>query len=414
MITIEVTAYNAKPVSHRISAQFGEAGGTIGRSAESTLVLLDPDRKISRTHATLSCSPGGFVLRDQGSMVPVMINGEPLGNGRESTIKDGDEIRIGGYAMSVVAAAPAIEASTPEGPAAAASDTLPGTTDMAAPVLSWDSAEAPAPQPGITTVILSTPEHGAPVPDAAAALHATPVESPAATSAPAPHAPPPDAAPAAPPTAPVPAVAANVTKEELMRALLAGAGLTDLDIPGGLSPQLMNQLGQILREATRGLLDLLAARANTKRQVRADMTVIVAKDNNPLKFSPGMEAALSHLLVPRGRGFMPPLRAVDDAYEDLRSHQLGFMAGMRSALTVVLARFDPKQLERRLTETTVVDSILPMHRKAKLWDLFGEHYALIAKEAESDFHSLFGQEFLKAYQAHAAKLAEPRAETTRR
>ena len=28
-----------------------------------------------------------------------------------------------------------------------------------------------------------------------------------------------------------------------------------------------------------------------------------------------------------------------DAYEDLRMHQQGFMAGMRSALAVVLARF---------------------------------------------------------------------------
>ena len=95
--------------------------------------------------------------------------------------------------------------------------------------------------------------------------------------------------------------------EALARALLAGAGIRGIDIPGGLTPQLMNQLGRLLREATGGLLDLLAARAMTKREVRADMTVIVAKDNNPLKFSPDMEAALTHLLVPRGRGFMPCL-----------------------------------------------------------------------------------------------------------
>jgi FHA domain-containing protein len=54
-----------------------------------------------------------------------------------------------------------------------------------------------------------------------------------------------------------------------------------------------------------------------------------------------------------------------------------------------------------------------MHRKAKLWDLFGEHYAAIAKEAESDLHTLFGQEFLKAYQAKAARLPERSGPTTR-
>jgi len=103
---------------------------------------------------------------------------------------------------------------------------------------------------------------------------------------------------------------------------------------------------------------------------------------------------------------MAPLRAVTDAYDDLRAHQLGFMAGMRSALAVVLGRFDPRTLEQRLIGTTVVDSILPTHRKAKLWDLFEELYAQVAKEAHTDFHMLFGHEFLRAYQSHVAKLAE--------
>jgi FHA domain-containing protein len=191
---------------------------------------------------------------------------------------------------------------------------------------------------------------------------------------------------------------------ELLRALLAGAGLKDDAIPGGLTPELMRNVGRLLHEATRGLLDLLAARASTKRQVRADMTMIAASDNNPLKFSPDLEAALAHFLVPRGRGFMPPLRAVDDAYEDLRSHQQGFMAGMRAALAVVLARFDPHALEHRAAEQSMVDSFLPTNRKAKLWDQFGQLYGDISKEAESDFHALFGEEFLKAYREHTRQI----------
>jgi FHA domain-containing protein len=132
--------------------------------------------------------------------------------------------------------------------------------------------------------------------------------------------------------------------------------------------------------------------------------VIVAADNNPLKFAPNMEAALTHLLVPRGRGFMPPVRAVTDAYDDLRSHQQGFMAGMRAALAVVLARFDPNDLEKRLSEHSMVDSFLPTNRKAKLWDLFGQVYGEISKEAETDFHALLGQEFLRTYREHVGKL----------
>jgi FHA domain-containing protein len=101
---------------------------------------------------------------------------------------------------------------------------------------------------------------------------------------------------------------------------------------------------------------------------------------------------------------MPPLEAMKDAYADLRAHQFGFMAGMRAALAGVLKRFDPSMLEQRLTQKTMIDSLLPMSRRAKLWDLFAELYGEISKEAEDDFHALFGQEFLRAYEEQIAKL----------
>ena len=39
-------------------------------------------------------------------------------------------------------------------------------------------------------------------------------------------------------------------------------------------------------------------------EVRAEVTMIVSKGNNPLKFSPDVGFALSQLLAPQGRGFM--------------------------------------------------------------------------------------------------------------
>jgi len=388
MITINVTALNAQALPQPLSADFGEAGGTIGRAPEHTLVLADADRKISRTHATVFFRDGRYTLRDQGSVVPVLLNGRPLGNGNESPLAGGDEISIAGYTMRVGGDA------TPAQPASvavvAASDASAAAADsMPEPVLSWAGDAAATPGEGIRTVVLSTPES----PSAQPAAPAPPPER--TTPAPAPAAPQPAALPAS--------AAGTATHDELLRALLAGAGLRGIEIPGGLTPQLMNQLGNLLHEATRGLIDLLAARANAKRQARADMTVIVTKDNNPLKFSPNVETALAQLLVPRGRGFMPPLRAVGDAYEDLRMHQQGFMAGMRSALALILTRFDPHELEQRLSDHSMVTSLLPTTRKARLWDMFGALYGDISKEAESDFHALFGEEFLRAYQAHVGK-----------
>ena len=146
------------------------------------------------------------------------------------------------------------------------------------------------------------------------------------------------------------------------------------------------------------------ARAALKREIRAEVTMIVAKENNPLKFSPTAEVALNHLLGPPTRGFMPPAPAMRDAYEDLRAHQFAFLAGMRAALDGVLHRFDPAVLEGKLTQKSVLSTLLPASRKAKMWDVFQQLYAQISAEAADDFHELFGKAFLRAYEAHIDQL----------
>ena len=221
-----------------------------------------------------------------------------------------------------------------------------------------------------------------------------------------------DQAAATPPGAARPAAAsaparsaAPGSQDELLAAFLRGLGTPNLQLQG-ISAETMELIGLLLREAVQGTLDLLLARAMTKREIRADVTMIVGRDNNPLKFSPDVAVALVHLLTPQGRGFMPPLAAMQDAYDDLRSHTFGFMAGMRAALAGVLARFDPANLETRLTQKTMLDSLLPMNRRAKLWDLFTERYHEISQEAEEDFHTLFGREFLRAYEEQVARLRD--------
>jgi FHA domain-containing protein len=191
--------------------------------------------------------------------------------------------------------------------------------------------------------------------------------------------------------------------DALVQAFLEGAGIAQFNLPSGVTPQTMNLLGQVLRETIQAMLDLLLARAMLKREMRADVTMIVAQENNPLKFSPNVEAALMHLLAPQ-RGYMQPLEAVKDACNDLRANQFAFMAGMRAALAGILQRFNPDQLEQRLKHKTMLDSLVPANRKAKMWDLFSDLYGDVAKEAEDNFHELFGREFVRAYEEQAAKL----------
>lgn len=210
-----------------------------------------------------------------------------------------------------------------------------------------------------------------------------------------------------PVAAPAPAPGMPAEQGELLEAFLRGLGVP-LRLPAGLTPELMEQIGVVLRESTQGTLDLLTARALTKREVRAEVTMIVSKGNNPLKFSPDVGFALTQLLVPQGRGFMPPDEAMRDAYDDLRAHQFGFMAGMRAALSGVLKRFEPAALEQRVLARSVLDSLLPGARKARLWDLFEQMYGEISREAEDDFHALFGREFLRAYEEQVERLQAER------
>jgi FHA domain-containing protein len=227
-----------------------------------------------------------------------------------------------------------------------------------------------------------------------------PAPAPVPAPAPAPRASPP--APVAPPRAPAP-VAATASDEALWAAFLRGVKSTH-QLPEALTPELMERIGVLLRGATEGTLQLLLARQEIKRGVRAEVTMIGAQANNPLKFSPTTEVALAHLLGPTVRGFMPPEAAMRDAYDDLRAHEFGVMVGMRAALAHVIARFAPEELESKIAAKTALDSLFAANRKAKLWDQFVALYAGIAAEAEDDFHSLFGKAFLQAYEEQMARL----------
>lgn len=193
----------------------------------------------------------------------------------------------------------------------------------------------------------------------------------------------------------------------LFEALRRGLNAPTLELPA-LTPELMELIGQLLREAVGGTVDLVRARSTVKHELRAEVTTIGAKSNNPLKFSPNVDVALQHLLAPPARGFMAAAPAMRDTYNDLRVHQFAFVAGMQAVLEAGLQRFDPATLEGQLGDRSLLQSLLPASRGARLWELFTEHYARIRNEAADDFQGVFGKAFLKAYDAHVDRLHDQR------
>jgi FHA domain-containing protein len=193
----------------------------------------------------------------------------------------------------------------------------------------------------------------------------------------------------------------------LWTAFCEGAGV-HVDLPEGANPELLRTAGSLLRAAIEGTLQLMSVRAATRHELHAQVTVIQARNNNPLKFSPDAQSALEQLLQPTMRGFLQGPAAVTEAMDDLVGHAIGTMAGTRSALEGVLARFAPQDLEAKLAARSVVDSVLPMSRKARLWELYLRHHEAIREEAQEDFHALFGKAFLSAYEQQLEQLRRER------
>jgi type VI secretion system FHA domain protein len=111
-------------------------------------------------------------------------------------------------------------------------------------------------------------------------------------------------------------------------------------------------------------------------------------------------------LTPQKKEYTPPVEAIEEAFEDIRAHQLAVLAGMQTALGSIVKRFDPKVLEKRLQKTNPLSANIPIHRKAKLWELFEMLYEEIGQEAEDDFDLLFGHAFIKAYEAQIKSIKD--------
>jgi len=160
----------------------------------------------------------------------------------------------------------------------------------------------------------------------------------------------------------------------------------------------------MLRALAAGTMDVLVARALTKRESHIDMTMIAPRANNPLKFFPDAGSALTQMLGAQVPGYLPPQAAIDGAFDDLKAHELAVIAGMRAALAAVVARFDPGRIESRLAEPARLDRWLPGARKARMWDRLVALYGELARDADEDLQRLFGEKFSSAYAQQVERL----------
>ncbi|MEN5015736.1 type VI secretion system-associated FHA domain protein TagH [Erwinia sp. Eh17-17] len=359
------------------ACDFVAPGGTIGRSVDNDLVLPDPDRAISRLQALVHVAANGDCrLTNQGSVIAVIHNGRELMRGCQVLLDHGDTLAIGPYQIEVSDPQRAIAAEPqahldPLSLFADDSDNHDDPLGMGHPL----DESAPlhhelqnAEEMGLrsarqTVARLGIDPLGHEVP---AGLQESKAE--------------------------------GTREQRLLAALLEGMGLDNTLDKTPLTEEQMRTTGRMLSLFSQGTVALLSSRSILKRGVKAEMTMILNEANNPFKILPSGKTVLMQIYQSQMPGFMPPEQAVRDALVDLQAHQLGMIAGIRAIIAAMLQSFNPQRLEELARRDGVLPRLaLSSGRKAALWDYFMRHYQSTAGEIEDDFHTLFGEAFLQAY-----------------
>ena len=190
--------------------------------------------------------------------------------------------------------------------------------------------------------------------------------------------------------------------DDFLSVFFKAAGVEDTSfISSDEYPELARTLGTLFRELIAGLMTILRGRTELKTQIRIPVTILRPTENNPLKFSPGVDEALKLLLTKNHPGFVDAVEAVQEGYQDIMHHQLAITAGVQASLMNLLKRFDPQQFENKYQEGIVIQ------KRARCWDSYSQAYREIKKDASEDF---FGEAFARAYENQLLKLRNTRTE----
>ncbi|NNG50274.1 type VI secretion system-associated FHA domain protein TagH, partial [Sphingomonas sanguinis] len=179
-------------------------------------------------------------------------------------------------------------------------------------------------------------------------------------------------------------------------ALAAFAQAAGLD-PSRLGPEDAARAGALFRRLVAGLVVMVEARARAKAQLGAEATAFSPGGHNPLKYARTPDEAVAMLLGPAQPGFLPADQAIEDAFQDLQSHQVATLRAMQGALRTTLERFSPSAIRARAEAGGVIERILPAARDAALWQAYEREFGGVAQGSDEAFLDMFAKEFRQAY-----------------
>jgi type VI secretion system protein ImpI len=364
--------------------------------------LPDPDKFISGRHCEVRYEKGAFWLCDV-SRNGTFVNGANQRITSPYRLSDGDRLRIGRYIVSVsikgersaLGAMENVDSSRPRQPR---SDADP--EDRRTPQLT-DSFLARSTQQRMPAGTSQESEQAAspalprtaPQPFSFASdpflASSRPVEQQQRSQA------------SSPPLQTSPATASNqaIQATEIFQAIAAGAGVPPEVFLQRDPHDVAAEIGSVLRGVVDELVLLLKARAAAKVLAKSPhRTMISAADNNPLKFVPGSEEILEIMFARRRAGYLDAKRSIEDAFRDLKTHEIATYAAMQAALSRLVDDLSPDAIEKKLPASSFAS------KKGRAWDAFVATWEAKEEAHENGMLDVFLAYFSEAY----AKAAKPR------
>jgi type VI secretion system protein ImpI len=180
--------------------------------------------------------------------------------------------------------------------------------------------------------------------------------------------------------------------------------------PGSMAAaSLPAELDKIMRVVVQGLIEVLRARSEIKTEFRMPVTQVKVSENNPLKFAANADDAIGKLLGKRNSAYLAPQEAFEDAFNDVRFHQLAMLAGVRAGFDNLMSRFDPAQLQDSFERQGKRGGLFG-GGKATYWERYAERYNELTADRDETFRRLFGEEFARAYEQQLSVLKRSRGE----
>ncbi len=361
-LRLRIVSKNAKSLGANHEQVFAEQGGTIGRGLDNDWVLPDPERYISGRHAMIDFQGGAYYLVDT-SRNGVFINDAdtPVGRGHPQRLFDGDRLRLGNFEILV-----AMQEAEAE------------PADLNPVVRAQQVPEDPS-------LELAMVDEQKMVEADALARHVTASDASAQLSQ-------------LSEVIALPVAARAESQENAATTLLSAAGIEPRDVAGTPPADILRAAGGLLRAMVIGLTALLQERAEVKEQFRISQTLIKREQNNPLKFSPGVNEALASLLSNNSKSYLPAEEAVEASFADIKQHEAAVMKAMGSALKDFMERLDPEELQSTYDRGLKRSSLLAGANKLKYWELYAESYHVLTHQEDGRLPELFSEEFARAYE----------------